>query len=271
MKISVLLSIRLNSCIAVSRHRGCTNCSPWSSGSDHIPDSLHAGNLTDRSGILRMDALPPSCVFSLFASFSFLSFSCFIFLNWIDRKPPPPPHNPPPHHPKPTDVDEPSAVCERVSFPSLLCDRLWQVGGWWSDGDVRRPRPLWCWVAVALEAPSAKKKRSVARGRFSWTVSASQLPSAHPPTHPHTLTHTHPQSHTLHAHAFIVSLKMLMDAFVNWADFIGSVLQTIHQVFCYNSRLLDMFWNCFFCFCTSSWPQCHFFNCYLSSTWMMDI
>lgn len=53
-----------------------------------------------------------------------------------------------------TDPDCSMWVC---IFPSLLHDRLWQVGGWWSDGDVRRPRPLWCWVAVALEPPSAKK------------------------------------------------------------------------------------------------------------------
>lgn len=38
-------------------------------------------------------------------------------------------------------------------------------------------------------------KRSVARGQFSWTVSASQLPSTHPHTHSHTYTHTNPQTH----------------------------------------------------------------------------
>lgn len=43
------------------------------------------------------------------------------------------------------------------NLPSLLCDKLWQAGRWWSDGDVRRPRPLWCWVAVTLELPSAEK------------------------------------------------------------------------------------------------------------------
>lgn len=62
-------------------------------------------------------------------------------------------------------------------------------------------------------------KRSVARGRLSWTVSASQLPS----THPHTCTHTHPFTHPrthIHTHTnnkhkyantsiytFIVSIK----------------------------------------------------------------
>lgn len=46
---------------------------------------------------------------------------------------------------------------DECNFPSLLCDRLWQAGRWWSDGDVRRPRPLWCWVAVTLELPSAEK------------------------------------------------------------------------------------------------------------------
>lgn len=161
-----------------------------------------SGNSSDRSRNLTTDALPapwlPRLSFLFFASPN---------LNW---------------HPHRQRASR-SAVCERVSFPSLLRDRLWQVGGWWSDGDVRRPRPLWCWVAVALEAPSAQK-RSVARGRFSWTVSASQLPSAHPPTHPH----THPQSQTLRAHAFIVSPKMLMDPFVNWLDFISCVLQATH-------------------------------------------
>lgn len=188
-----------------------------------IPDSIHAGNRTDWRGIVRLPSV---------AAIVRLLPGC-LFLSPNLNQPQLPPHSPSP------PTDEPSAVCERVSFPSLLCvtgcgrsadDEVMEMLGGHGHCDAG-------WLLL-WKRHLPKKGQLLGDGSPGPCLPPSCHPHTHQPTH--TLTHTHPQSHTLHAHAFIVSLKMLIDPFVNWVDFIGSVLQSIHQVFCFDSKLLNV-------------------------------
>lgn len=82
-----------------------------------------------------------------------------------------------------------TVVCECVSFP-LSC-----VTGCGRSVDDEVMEMLGghghCDAGWLLLWNRHLPKRSVARGRLSWTVSASQLPSTHPHTPIHTCTHTY--------------------------------------------------------------------------------
>lgn len=104
------------------------------------------------------------------------------------------------------------------SFPPSLRDRLWQVGGWWSDGDVRRPRPLWCcYPGTAI----------CRKGQLLGDDSPGPClpPSCHP-HNPHTLTNTQTDTHSSSC-ALTSSLLhsiIAVDSWKTWIYFLFSAI-----------------------------------------------
>lgn len=148
-----------------SNHRHCTDCSPCSSGQSTFPPLIHCVHETHQQK-QQLDSAWG------FVQLFYISLFLILFGGFLT-----------------IGAQTQTVVCECVSFP-LSC-----VTGCGRSVDDEVMEMLGghghCDAGWLLLWNRHLPKRSVARGRLSWTVSASQLPS----THPHTFTHAHTHTH----------------------------------------------------------------------------